>query len=168
MNIHSIAITLATISLLSIGNLAAAATINFDDVATGTTITDQYASFGVIFSIEGGGASPITASLAGEVVSQPNALTNDADPLPSPDQPIRADFVIPADGSSPATTDLVSFTFISDDPGFGRMRAFNLSGNPLEEAVSVIGGNQVETLTVQASGIAYVIIEPDRPRYSRR
>ncbi len=115
----------------------------------------------MIFSIEGGGALPITAFLAGEIISSPNGLTNDADPVASPSRIIRADFVNPFDGFSPATTDLVSFSYISDGVGAGHLRAFDPFGILLDDALSIVGGNQLETLTVQASGISYITIQPD-------
>ena len=153
---------------LSLPSVAAAAlvVIDFDDLAAGTVVTDQYADRGVVFSIDNHATAQavIIEDIPGSQVnpSSPNALSNDVDPALMPVQIIRATFVDPGDGVTPTTTDMVSFRYTSDQPDFGRLEAYSALDQLLASAVSVEPGFQVsETLSVSASGIAYVLIHPE-------
>ena len=156
--------------------MADAALITFDEVGAGTIITNRYASLGVVFSIDHPTAQPITAAgqVGEQAISPPNWLTNDFDPTFSPQQTLRATFVDPDDGVSPATTTTVSFTYISDRKGAGRLEAYDAIGNLLDQSISVMGedvpagqvtpgpaGDEEETLSVSATDISYVLIYPE-------
>lgn len=107
---------------------AGAALIHFDDLPSGTVVTDQYQSQGVVFSgfFQAVGPGPFT-----NAVSDPNSVAfyNPTDPTQV--STVTAWFFVPGTGDA-GTTDFVSFTptDASDFSTIFEMRAYNL-GNQL-------------------------------------
>lgn len=152
--------------------------IDFNNLALGTVVTNQYASLGALFSPSRSYPAVIYN------ISGPNSDAAVADNVNiSPETPtahgphglriigpgltdvLYVDFVDPSDSTAPATTTSVSFSFVSDVAGIGSITAFDASNNQVDQAISVLGGTAAndgqayETLTVMGPAISRVAID---------
>ena len=170
-----------SISVFSAASPATATVITFNEFSQGTSVTNQYANVGALFSVSGatpavivdiGGTGPIgDADVADNAninpptgtSSPPNGLRiNGGQPF---DDILRVDFVDPANSAVPADMNSVSFNFVSDVAGIGSITAFDSLDNMVDVATSVLGGSSndsfqaFETLTVTGPAIRYVKID---------
>lgn len=154
---HRSAIVIVSLAVAGATN---AAFIDFDDQPSGTIITDQYQSLGVIFSnhLVVVGPSPTT-----NAVSAPNSVAfyNPANLMSN--YTVRADFVLPGT-STTAVTDFVAFT-PTDASNQGTqfiLSAYNSGGVFITSASRLVDSSgtynpAVDTeVSVSAPGIAYV------------
>ena len=167
---------LAILSLFMLSAPALATVITFNEFPQGTTVTNQYANVGALFSVSGSvpanivdiGSEYLIADNANltiptAVLAGPNSLRiNGGQPF---SDILFVDFVNPLNSSMTATMTSVSFTFVSDVAGIGSIKAFNASGALIDNAVSILGGSNndsmqaLETLTVMGSAITRVSID---------
>lgn len=128
---------LAALCLWGAPDVAAAVTIDFDSVSSGTPITTQFATDGVVFT----NLTARNDTFGGVVIvpSPPNYVS------PS----VRADsiieFVDPTDSSTPATTDLFSF----DNAGLVNSGGFY---NGIDVSIRDLLGNEIGSATIPPAG----------------
>jgi hypothetical protein len=140
------------LALLCLAHSAARAdTINFDSLATGTTVTTQFQSQGVLFSGTGGNPQILSEVIPGS--SLPNQLFR----LGGGD--IIINFVLP-NTLTPTVASNVSFLVTDQESGTGSLftaQAFGINGNLLQTLTGT--SNDEPILSFSVSGINRVVFQ---------
>jgi hypothetical protein len=136
--------------------IAAPTVITFDELATNTVVTNQYASQGVLISSSLGDVTIFSSCCAN---TAPNSLNG------AGFREVIVDFVNPADGATPAVTDFFQMTLGDVDITGNGMTAYDIDGNQIAQILSSCvadfacpGSDLFETLSLSVPGMARIVI----------
>lgn len=150
------ALALVLLGATAVPASAALTTIDFDALGTGTIVTNQFASQGVLISSSFGDVTIFSSCCSNTGLNSLNG---------GGFREVIVDFVNPSDGTTPAVTDFFQMTFGDVDlPGNG-MTAYDINGNQIAQVISSCaddfncpGADLFETLSLSAQGMARIVI----------
>jgi hypothetical protein len=129
--------------------------ITFEEVPSGTLLSNQYAATGVIFNVRSGALQVTTNSPTHFVpITPPNVF---ADPNPNPLQPGIVDLTFVQPGTTNrATSDFVSFFMLNAQNDQATVAAYDAGGSLLFTNSYHGGGASKELVSINTHGIARV------------